>query len=239
MNAQDKVRAFLATLGKDGFSELLTVITEKVVNALQKSAVFTEWLSRTVLGMVFGVESHAEITAVMDNLVAEALKRVGGNGQAYIQGPDDFKRALMELLDDPDVLAAFVPAVDRMSRTRSRERRDERRSAIRERIGIRYNESDPTKLEPLVGLVDNKLILRGSPDNWAPRIEEYLGTLETTAQESIAGLPTKARKKIKAESVPNYASLILLSGIDPEDQEAVRSALLERDELKSILKEAS
>lgn len=238
MNAQDKVRAFLAPLGKEGFSELLTLITGKVVSTLQKAPAFTEWLGKVLLKLVFGVESHAEIPAVMDKLVAEALKRVG-NGQAYIQGPDDFKRELMKLLDDPDVLAAFVPAVDRMSRSRARERSDERRSAIRERIGVRYAESDPTKLEQLVGLVANKLILRGSPENWAPRIDEFLESLETTAQETIAGLPTKARKKIKAELVPNYASLILLSGIDPEDRDAVRSALLERDELKPILKEAS
>jgi hypothetical protein len=104
-SAKEKMLAFLAPLGKDGFSELLTLITTKVVDALQKSPKFAEWLGKVLLKLVFGVENHAEIPIVMDGMVDAAVKRRAD--QAYVQTPHDFKRELISALADPGVRAAL------------------------------------------------------------------------------------------------------------------------------------
>jgi hypothetical protein len=215
-NAQGKVRAFLAPLGKDGFSELLTIITEKVVNALQKAPAFKDWLKdliRATVAEIFGVENASEIPAKLQGH-EEMLTNMGREIDNKVNLAA--KAALEQAIKNPDFVWAVSQAINEGKDKAEERRKDDIRSNIAEIRGV----GPEHVTDALVQSIYEGRIVFGLPrDSFHDAISAELARRETEMAEALNAMVTKANAS--SELVQKYARVLVDEVADPTIGDAV------------------
>jgi hypothetical protein len=207
--------------------ELLSKLVTTIRDAILTSEKFAAAVTATAAKVIFGVEEPKGIPGAIVGMVDEAVRR----HQPGAMSEQEFLERLKAALGRPEVVEVLGPIVLELRRAEVREADAGRTSAIREQIGVRYGADNIP--EPLVRLVRDKLVLRGHPDGWPAKIASFLEKLEEQATETIRSL---LLKKYEGEDVAAFGRFVVLSGVDPENPQAVHELLADREGIGEKLK---
>lgn len=209
-------------------SQVAAYIVKEVLPRMQS---FRDWVIALICETIFGVAKPEEIPSKLIEMADEAAKR-----HSTTMTDDDFRKRLKTALGDPEVFEPLCHRLDQHDRAVRRDTAERRLTVIRAALQKHFGLERPEQVaESLVQTIFGRRALDGREPSWPEKAETAIALLEQEMVQTIEGLLKP--KRPKTLDLTPYARLLLTEGITPDDKEAVKNALGEREEIRKYLKE--